>query len=179
MKNVRDKLSYLAVIHGHLKPKKGKKRKEGYEYLGDEYWTDGGYATIYRRKLVINRFTNYKPEYHYEDVMHFDIFRYGIPDDIRQRYAEMRAKVTQSLLNELTGKATKANYEELVEKIKGKSKLYYDKANDQYKLKIDDMITLPKDIAESLFSGETNTTKNSPKNSRKNTLIFLTSIFRI
>jgi len=164
LKNVRDKLTYLAVIHGHLKPKKGKKKAEGYEYLGDEYWTDGGYATIYKRKLVINRFTNYKPEYHYEAVMHFDIFRYEIPDDIRQRYAEMRAKVTQSLIDELTGKVTKANYEGLIERLKSKSKLYYDKANDQYKLKIDDMITLPKDIAESLFSGETNTTKNSPKN---------------
>ena len=77
------------------------------------------------------------------------MFYYKIPDDARQRYAEMRAKVTQSLIDELTGKAT--NYEELIEKIKAKAKLYYDKANDQCKLKINDIITLPRDIAESIF----------------------------
>jgi hypothetical protein len=165
LKNVRDKLTYLAVIHGHVRPKKGKKLGNGeYQYLGDEYWADGGYATIYKRKLVINSTTNYKPDYRYTEVMHFDMFLYDIPDDVRQRYAEMRAKVTQSLLDELTGKVTVKNYEELIEKIKAKAKLYYDKANDQYKLKIDDIITLPKDIAESIFSGAINSTKNSPKN---------------
>jgi hypothetical protein len=63
----------------------------------------------------------------------------------------------------LTGKVTETHYEELIERIKAKAKLYYDKANDQYKLKIDDMITLPRDIAESLFSGAKNSTKNNPK----------------
>jgi len=154
LKAVRDKLTYLAVIHGHTRPKKGKKIGNGeYQYLGDEYWADGGYATIYKRKLVINSTTNYKPDYRYVDVMHFDMFRYEIPDDVRKRYAEMRAKVTERLLDELTGKATVKNYEELIEKIKAKAKLYYDKANDSYKLRIDGDISLPKDIAESIFSG--------------------------
>jgi|GEM_PF-2191298 len=152
LKNVRDKLSYLAVIHGHVRPR-GKRKGNHIVYVGDEYWADGGYATIYKRKLVINSTTNYKPDYRYVDVMHFDMFRYEIPDDVRKRYAEMRAKVTERLLDELTGKATVKNYEELIEKIKAKAKLYYDKANDSYKLRIDGDISLPKDIAESIFSG--------------------------
>jgi len=153
LKSLRDKLTYLAVIHGHVRPR-GKKTRDGeYEYLGDEYWADGGYATIYRRKLVINSTTNYKPDYRYVDVMHFDMFRYDIPDDVRKRYAEMRAKVTERLVNELTGKVTEVHYEELIERIKAKAKLYYDKANDSYKLRIDGDISLPKDIAESIFSG--------------------------
>jgi hypothetical protein len=153
LKNVRDKLTYLAVIHGHVRPK-GKKLSNGqYQYLGDEYWADGGYATIYKRKLVINSTTNYKPDYRYVDVMHFDVFYYKIPDDVRKRYAEMRAKVTERLIDELTGKVTEVHYEELIERIKAKAKLYYDKANDSYKLRIDGDISLPKDIAESIFSG--------------------------
>jgi len=153
LKSLRDKLTYLAVIHGHVRPR-GKKIRDGeYEYLGDEYWADGGYATIYRRKLVINSTTNYKPDYRYVDVMHFDMFRYDIPDDVRKRYAEMRAKVTERLIDELTGKVTEVHYEELIERIKAKAKLYYDKANDSYKLRIDGDISLPKDIAESIFSG--------------------------
>jgi hypothetical protein len=153
LKNVRDKLTYLAVIHGHVRPRAKKLSNGQYQYLGDEYWADGGYATIYKRKLVINSTTNYKPDYRYVDVMHFDMFYYKIPDDVRQKYAEMRAKVTERLLDELTGKATVKNYEELIEKIKAKAKLYYDKANDSYKLRIDGDISLPKDIAESIFSG--------------------------
>ena len=65
----------------------------------------------------------------------------------------MRAKVTERLVNELTGKVTEVHYEELIERIKAKAKLYYDKANDSYKLRIDGDISLPKDIAESIFSG--------------------------
>jgi len=54
----------------------------------------------------------------------------------------MRAKVTERLIDELTGKVTEVHYEELIERIKAKAKLYYDKANDSYKLRIDGDISL-------------------------------------
>lgn len=162
LKNIRDKLTYLVAIHGHVKPRTVKKGGKTY-YTGDEYWADGGYARIYKRKLVIDSRTNYKPDYRYECVLHFDMFKYDIPDDVRKRYAEMRAKVTERLLDELLGKATTTNYEALIERLKEKAKLYYDKANDAYKLKVDGMISLPKDIAESIFSGLKSDVSENPE----------------
>nr|WP_181965722.1 hypothetical protein [Sulfolobus islandicus] len=162
LKNVRDKLTYLVNIHGHVRPRIVDRGGKKY-YAGDEYCSDCGYARIYKRKLVINYSTNYKPDYRYECVMHFDEFLYKIPEDIRKRYAEMRSKITQQLLDELVGKPTTVNYEVLIERLKQKAKLYYDKTNDSYKLKIDGMITLPRDIAESVFSGLRNNVSESLK----------------
>nr|WP_167525059.1 hypothetical protein [Sulfolobus islandicus] len=156
LKSVRDKITYLVIIKSHVRPVTNKKG----EIVRWEHWKDGGTAYVYKKRVV---FVDGKPDYRYraEGII---TFKYELPEDVRKRYAEMRAKVTEELLNELLGESPTARYEDFIEKIKAKAKLYYDKANDSYKLRLDDMITLPKEIAESIFSGAKNTTKNSPQN---------------